>query len=81
MTVPGGAAFTTFRLIAGDVAEPTQVTLTGTLGSSSASAVFTVHPPALKRLSFCCETTPSDVEKEAKEQKERQKTGQAQPSG
>jgi hypothetical protein len=57
VTVPGGTAFTTFRLIAGNVAEPTQVTLTGTLGSSSASAVFTVHPPALKRLSFCCDTT------------------------
>lgn len=57
VTVPGGTAFTTFRLIAGNVTEPTQVTLTGTLGSSSASAVFTVHPPALKRLSFCCDTT------------------------
>jgi hypothetical protein len=57
VTVPGGTAFTTFRLVAGNVAEPTQVTLTGTLGSSSASAVFTVHPPALKRLSFCCDTT------------------------
>jgi hypothetical protein len=57
VTVPGGHAFTTFRLIAGNVAEPTQVTLTATLGSSSASAVFTVHPPALKRLSFCCDTT------------------------
>jgi hypothetical protein len=57
VTVPGGTAFTTFRLIAGNVTQPTQVTLTGTLGSSSASAAFTVHPPALKRLSFCCDTT------------------------
>jgi hypothetical protein len=57
VTVPGGHAFATFRLIAGNVAEPTQVTITGTLGSSSADLVFTVEPPALKRLSFCCDTT------------------------
>ena len=57
VTVPAGTAFVTFRLTAGSVAEPTQVTITGALGSSTADLVFTVLPPALKRLSFCCDTT------------------------
>lgn len=57
VTVPAGAAFTTFRLFAGEVTEPTPVTLTATLGSSSDSTVYTVLPPTVKRLSFCCDST------------------------
>ncbi|MDQ0676607.1 hypothetical protein QFZ36_004233 [Pseudarthrobacter siccitolerans] len=57
VTVPAGTAFTTFTLIAGEVLQPTPVTLTATLGSSSASFNFTVHPTTLKRLSFCCDST------------------------
>ncbi len=44
VTVPAGAAFANFRLFAGQVTEPTQVTLTATLGSSSDTFVFTVSP-------------------------------------
>lgn len=57
VTVPAGFAYIQFRLHAGQVTEPTEVTLTATLDSSSASFVFTVHPPSLKELSFCCGTT------------------------
>lgn len=57
VTVPAGSAFTTFRLFGGEVLEPTPVTLTATLGSSSASFNFTVHPTTVKRLSFCCDST------------------------
>lgn len=57
VTVPAGAAFATFRLFAGEVSQPTPVTLTGTLGSSSASFLFTVNPTTVKRLSFCCDST------------------------
>ncbi|WP_457973880.1 hypothetical protein [Arthrobacter sp. D1-17] len=57
VTVPVGSAFTTFRLFGGEVLEPTPVTLTATLGSSSASFNFTVHPTTVKRLSFCCDST------------------------
>jgi hypothetical protein len=44
VTVPAGAAFANFRLFAGQVTEPTQVTLTATLGSSSDTFLFTVSP-------------------------------------
>lgn len=57
VTVPAGAAFTTFRLFGGEVLEPTPVTLTATLGASTASFNFTVHPTTVKRLSFCCDST------------------------
>ena len=57
VTVPAGAAFATFRLFGGEVLEPTPVTLTATLGSSSAAFNFTVHPTTVKRLSFCCDST------------------------
>lgn len=57
VTVPEGTAFTTFRLFGGEVLEPTPVTLTAALGSSSASFNFTVHPTTVKRLSFCCDST------------------------
>jgi hypothetical protein len=57
VTVPAGTAYTQFRLFAGQVSEPTEVTLTGTLGSSSASAHFTVKPTTVERLSFCCDST------------------------
>ena len=57
VTVPAGTAFTTFRLFAGEVLTSTPVTLTATLGSSSASFDFTVNPTTVKRLSFCCDST------------------------
>jgi hypothetical protein len=65
VTVPAGVAFAQFRLIAGQVSERTPVTLTGTLGSSSASAVFAVDPPSLKSLSLPSKTvtggSPADA--------------------
>lgn len=57
VTVPEGTAFAGFRLFAGEVLEPTPVTLTASLGSSSSSFNFTVHPTTVKRLSFCCDST------------------------
>ncbi|CAN5355225.1 hypothetical protein BH23CHL1_BH23CHL1_14890 [soil metagenome] len=57
VTIPAGFAFAQFRLFAGDVTVSTPVTLTATVGSSSASFNFTVYPPSLKQLSFCCDST------------------------
>lgn len=57
VTIPAGLAFATFRLFAGEVTTVTPVTLTATMGSSSASFAFTVHPTTVERLSFCCDTT------------------------
>lgn len=57
VTVPAGSAFATFRLFAGEVSEPTLVTLTATLGQSSDTTTYTVRPAALERLSFCCDST------------------------
>jgi hypothetical protein len=57
VTIPAGHAFATFRLITGNVPEPTRVTLTGTLGSSSADFVFTVSPPTLRHIMFATDVT------------------------
>ncbi len=50
-TVAAGFAFDQFRFQAGQVTAATPVTLTATLGSSSASVSLTVQPPSLKSLS------------------------------
>lgn len=57
VTVPAGAAFAGFTLFAGQVSAPTSVTLTATLGSTSDTFVFTVHPTTVKSVSFCCDST------------------------
>jgi hypothetical protein len=57
VTIPAGIAFTTFRLFAGEVSTNTPVTLTASLGSSSAAFAFTVKPTSVKALSFCCDST------------------------
>jgi hypothetical protein len=57
VTVPEGLAFTTFRLVAGQVTEPTLVTLTATVGQTADSTTYTVRPTTVERLSFCCDST------------------------
>ena len=57
VTVPAGSAFAGFTLFAGQVSAPTSVTLTATLGSSSDTFVFTVHPTTVKSVTFCCDST------------------------
>ena len=64
VTMPAGFAFGQFQFQIGPVTTPTQVTLTGTLNSTSASASFMVQPPGLKSLTM----SPSSI------------TGGAQPT-
>ena len=52
IAMPGNTAWTQFQVQAGQVNAPTPVTLTATLNSASASAQFTVQPPALKSLTI-----------------------------
>jgi hypothetical protein len=57
VTVPGGFAFAQFGFRYGQVTAATPVTVTATLGSSSASVPVTVQPPSLRDLTL----TPSTM--------------------
>jgi len=52
VTVPGGVAVASFHFTVGQVTASTPVTITATLGSSSASISITVQPPSLKSLTL-----------------------------
>jgi hypothetical protein len=50
ITMPGNTAWMQFQVQAGQVTQPTPVTITAALNSGSASAQFTLQPPSLKSL-------------------------------
>ena len=52
ISMPGNIAWTQFMMQAGQVTVPTQVTLTATLNSSTASTQVTVLPPSLRSLTI-----------------------------
>lgn len=52
LAVQGSAAWTQFRIFAGQVTAPTPITLTATYNGGSASSQFTLNPPTLKSIGF-----------------------------
>ncbi|HWP42994.1 MAG TPA: hypothetical protein VNO14_07155, partial [Blastocatellia bacterium] len=77
ITMPGNTAWMQFQVKAGEVTQPTPVTITATLNSGSASAQLTLQPPSLKSLII----SPSTISGGAQSQGIVMLNGQAPTGG